>query len=169
MKHSPGQGSLHRGKFHPDEEHSTKTPAGFRRMLSAQPTLRFSSSDTQKVFSPERTLGGCLEFIFREQMLKGKCISITVVGLTPAPEVFSPLSGQTQTERPAHSSRTDQDCIFSAVTQNKTQTSIPVVVVYTFSFPLKRAGRSYPNIWVIVGPAESSVFAAFIFLCKGPC
>lgn len=51
MKHSPGQGSLHRGKFHPDEECITKPPTGFRRMLSAQPTLKFSSSDTQKVAS----------------------------------------------------------------------------------------------------------------------
>lgn len=40
MKHSPGQGSLHRGKFHPDEEHPLKTPAGFRGMLSAKPALK---------------------------------------------------------------------------------------------------------------------------------
>lgn len=51
MKHSTGQGSLHRGKFHPDEEHTTEPPTDFRRMLSAQPTLKFSSSDSQKVAS----------------------------------------------------------------------------------------------------------------------
>lgn len=46
MKHGPGQGSLHRGKSHPGEEQPTKTPAGFREMLSAKPMLKSSSSDT---------------------------------------------------------------------------------------------------------------------------
>lgn len=80
-------------------------------------------------------------------MLKGKCIRITFVGLTPAPEIVSPVSGQTQIERP---SQTDQDCIFSAVTQNRTQTSIPAVVAYAFSILMQRAGQSYSNIWILV-------------------
>jgi len=44
MKHSPGQGSLHRGKFHLAKEHPMKTPAGFR----PKPTLKSSSSDTKQ-------------------------------------------------------------------------------------------------------------------------
>lgn len=100
-------------------------------------------------------------------MLKGKRISITFVGLTPAPVVVSLLSDQTHIERPASSSQTDQGCIFSAVTQDTNFNSS--CVVYAFSLPIQRATQSCPNTWVLVRGAESSVFAGFISHCKGLC
>lgn len=168
MKHSPGQGSLHRGKFHPDEEHTTKTPTSFKRMLSAQPILKFSSSDTQKMASIlfRENIRLLLGIYFQRANVESKVHQHHICGSYTCPWGCFPTLRADPHRKTCQFFTNSPELYFQCCQNTDFNSSC---VAYAFSLPTQRAGQSCPDIWVLVWPAESSVFTGFISHCNGLC